>query len=332
MLYNAYIRIYWDEPPEMVTTWPAETISNPSVEPSFSSRLTVDPATVLGSQESNHASDILRQGAAAERAVISHQLLDLVRREVGGAAWDVVPRVLREHVGLDTTRRDTVDGDATGTEVGSEGLDHTNDSHLGSVVQDVVLDAKQTSSNGAHENEAAVVLKVLPRRLADEELCTGVEVKDVVVLLLCNLLRLVPRLGAAVAHDNVDLAEVLFGLLEQALNLADLADIGLDADGLGAGAGALNGLDDLIGGGLAVGVVDDDVGAALAELNGAATADTTSSARDESGLAVEGGGWDEDWLLSHGCCVYVELGYCVPAGSVKHVYLQDVTLTGGMGV
>ena len=191
---------------------------------------------------------------------------------------------LGEHVGLDTTWRNTVDGDTSLSKVGSERLDHTDDGHLGSVVQSVVANTEQTSSDGAHEDQTTIVLEVLPRSLTDKELCTSVEVEDMVVDLLGDLLGLVPRLGARVGHDNVDLAKVLLGLLEETLDLADLGHIGLDADGLGAGASGLDLADDFVGGGLGVGVVDDDGGSATAELNGASSTDTT--AWDERSMAV----------------------------------------------
>jgi hypothetical protein len=190
------------------------------------------------------------------------------------------PSVLGEHVTLDATRGDTVDSDTARAKVSGESLDHANDSHLGSVVKSVVADTKKASSNGRHEDQASVVLEVLPRGLADEELCAGVEVEDVVVLLLGDLLGLVPALGAGVAHDNVDLAEVLLGLLAH-----------------------------LVGGFLAVGVVDYDAGATATELNGAATTDTTAGTGDEGDLSMEGGGKNGDGALRHdgGVVVVVEV-------------------------
>jgi hypothetical protein len=53
--------------------------------------LTVDPAAVTGSEESYHAGDILGDGAATERAVLGHEVLDLLGGPVGGTARDVVP-------------------------------------------------------------------------------------------------------------------------------------------------------------------------------------------------------------------------------------------------
>ena len=60
--------------------------------------LSVDPATVLRHEESDNAGNVLGGGTAAERAVVSHHLLDGLGLDVRGATGDVVPCVLGEHV------------------------------------------------------------------------------------------------------------------------------------------------------------------------------------------------------------------------------------------
>ena len=54
-----------------------------------SNDLAVDPAAVLGRQEADDASDVFGRGAAAQRAVLGHHLLDVRGGDVGGAAGDV---------------------------------------------------------------------------------------------------------------------------------------------------------------------------------------------------------------------------------------------------
>ena len=158
----------------------------------------------------------------------------------------------------------------------------------------MVLDAQQTGGDGAHEDDAAIVLNILVRGLANKELRAGVQVEDVVVLLLRNLLGDVPALGPGVGHDDVDLAEGLLALLEQAGDLGDLADVGADGDGFGAVVEALDDLDDFLRWALRGDVVDDDGGAALAQLDGTATADSATGAGDEGDLPVERGCGDCD--------------------------------------
>jgi len=172
----------------------------------------------------------------------------------------------------------------------------------------VVLDAEETSGNGGHEHNTTILLNVLVCCLTNEELCPSVQVENVVELLLCDVLCCVPALGTTVAHDKVDLAESSLGLLEQAVDLANLGDIGLDGDGLGAVVEGLDGVADLIGGGLGVGVVDNDGASTASELDGTATADTTAGTGDEGDLVVEGGGGNGDDGLGH-CGGGCEVGF-----------------------
>lgn len=51
--------------------------------------LTVDPAAVLRRQEGNDAGDVLGHGAALQRAVLGHEVLDLLGRPLGGTAGDL---------------------------------------------------------------------------------------------------------------------------------------------------------------------------------------------------------------------------------------------------
>ena len=72
-------------------------------------------------------------------------------------------------------------------------------------------------------------------------------------------------------------AEVRLGLLEERDRLRHVGDVGLDGD-----AAAAHGLDlgdDGLGGGRAVGVVDDDVGAAAGELERHLLADAAACGR-----------------------------------------------------
>src|SRR5690242_8946450 len=126
-----------------------------------------------------------------------------------------MPSILCEHVRFDTSRCYTVDSDTTLSKVGSKGLDESDNRHLTSIVESVVFDAQKAGSNGAHEDDAAVVLDVLVGGLADEELRAGIQVEDVIILLLCDFLGDVPALGAGVGHDDVDLAEGLLAFLEE---------------------------------------------------------------------------------------------------------------------
>ena len=205
-----------------------------------------------------------------------------------------MPSVFREHIALDTAWSHAVDCDTAFSKVGRERLDESNDRHLRPIVQRMIFNPQQSRSNRRHKDNSAVVLDVLIRRLSDEKLRPRIQVENMIVLLLGNLLRLVPRLCARVRHDNIDLVKRLLGFCEKALDLGELGDVGADGDGLGAVVEALDDLDDFLGGAFARDVVYDDGGAALAELDGAPAADASAAAGDERDFAFERGGGDVD--------------------------------------
>ena len=208
-----------------------------------------------------------------------------------------MPRILSEHVRLDATRRNTVDRDALDTKIGRKSLHHSDDSHLGCTVQRMMLDTHQAGCDRRHQNDPPILLKILERGLPHKKLCPRIQIEHMVELLLRDLLRLIPALRPTVAHHDINLAKHLLCLCKQPVDLADLGHIRLDADGAGAIAERLDLLADFVGGGLGRSVVDDDRGAAAAELNSTAAPDAATGAGDEGDFVVEGGGGDgDDWL------------------------------------
>lgn len=143
---------------------------------------------------------------------------------------------------------------------------------LGTRVDGVLGHTLGLSGDGAHEDQPSADLEVLVRLARHEELAARVDVEDAVELLRGDVLDVAERHHAAVGADNVELAEDLDGLLEHAHDLVDVRHVGLDRGRVRAGL--LDGLHDLLGRLLAVGVVDDDFCAAAAELEGHLSADS----------------------------------------------------------
>lgn len=197
-----------------------------------------------------------------------------------------MPRVLVKHVGLDAAGGDAVDGDALGAAVDGKGTAETLDGGLGAGVQGVVGDARHDGGNGRRQDDAAAAAAVLETLLGDKELAPSVEVEDLVEQLLRHLELVAPDLHAAVGHDKVEPAKVRHGLVEEGDHLGRLADVGLDGDSLGTELLELR--DDLLGGLAAATVVDNDRGAATAQLDGDTTSDATAGTRDQGNLASEG--------------------------------------------
>nr|POE98246.1 hypothetical protein CFP56_64839 [Quercus suber] len=216
-------------------------------------------------------------------------LVHLVIAEVL-AVGDVLAAHGVVHVGLDAAGGDGVDGDLLVTAVDGHAADEGLDRALGARVDGVLGHALGLAGDGAHEDDAAADGKVLVGLAGDEELAAGVDAEDAVELLLGHVLQVAERHDAGVGADDVQLAEVLDGLGHELGGLGDVADVGLEGNGVAAFG--LDALDDLVGGVGRVGVVDDDLGAAAGELGGHGRTDATAGTGDEGDLAIKAGGLD----------------------------------------
>ncbi|KAK5624292.1 hypothetical protein RRF57_000007 [Xylaria bambusicola] len=166
------------------------------------------------------------------------------------------------HVGLYAARRNAVDRDLLVAEIDSHAPDKGLDGALGARVDGVGGDALGLARDGAHHDEAAADLEVLVGLAGDEELAARVGGEDAVELLLGDVLDVPEGDDAAVGAHDVQLAEDLDGLVEQRDDLGYLGHVG--AHRRRVAAALLDGLHHLLGRLLAVGVVDDDLGAATA--------------------------------------------------------------------
>jgi hypothetical protein len=93
------------------------------------------------------------------------------------------------------------------------------------------------------------------------------------VAYLSNIPQMPETNHPGITADDVQPAKVLDRVVHQTSSLRNNSNIGLKGDSIGA-----EGLDlgnDLLGGGLGVGVVDDHLGAAAAELDGHGGADAS---------------------------------------------------------
>jgi hypothetical protein len=191
-------------------------------------------------------------------------------------AGDVLLAHSMVHVGLDAAGSDSVDRDLLVTEVDGHAPDEGLDGTLGGGVDGVLGDSLGLASDGSHENETAADREVLVGLARDEELATGVDVEDAVELLGGHILDVAEGDDTRVGADDVELAELLDGLLEEFDDLVDVRHVSLDGGGIGAVL--LDEINDLVGGRVAVGVVDNDLGAATSKLKSHLTADTTACA------------------------------------------------------
>lgn len=204
---------------------------------------------------------------------------------IGSATWGISPSSVGEHVRHDTTWSNGIDTNMLVTHICAQASNESLDGVLAASVQRVVLWSTSSSSDGRHEDDRSLVLKVLVGLLGNEELRPSVGVEDVVVDLGSDLEKWGEVFLAGVGHDDIETPEGLLALLEESDDVGDLSDIGLDSDGVRTEA--LDLLDDGVGlvGGFSV--VDDNLGATSCELKSNTLADTSTGTSDEGDLALE---------------------------------------------
>lgn len=138
--------------------------------------------------------------------------------------------------------------------------------------------------------------------LANEELGTCVEGKDLVVQLFGDILRFGEGFGAGIVDDNVELTKGLDGLFKELGDFGDLGDVGLNGHGTTA---RLFDLGNSGQGGLSRGsIVDDDGSTSLGQDFGEAGTKTTASTGDQGNLAIETNirsGSHVEWESGRGC-------------------------------
>ncbi len=101
---------------------------------------TVDPFTVSMAQEHDNSRDIGWDSDTTEGDKLGNPGFDLRDGSVRSAAWGIMPRVLLEHFGLDSTWCDTVASDSLGATISSERAAEALVRRLGGGVEGVVGD------------------------------------------------------------------------------------------------------------------------------------------------------------------------------------------------
>lgn len=246
---------------------------------------TIDPLALVTAQHVNRLADVCRGADTLQWAHVGQSLVDGVHGHTLVAVGNVVPRVLVEHVGLDAARCDSVDGHALLTTIDGKGTGETLNGSLGAGVEGVVGNAADAGGDGGGHDEATAVSAVPERVLGNKELAAAVEVEDLVEQVRGDIDFGAPDLHTRVGNDKVEVTEVAHGLLKQLGDGLGLADVGLDGYTLGAQLAQLR--DHLLGRLGRAGVVDDHVGAPLAQLEGNTLADTTTCTRNKGDLANE---------------------------------------------
>ncbi len=141
-----------------------------------------------------------------------------------------MPTICVEHVREDSSRGDRVHRDAFWPAVGGKAAREAFDGGFGACVQSMVTHAGHVGRDGGRENDSAPAGAMSEAVLRDEELAAGVEVENVVIILLRHVFLLFEGLHAGVRHDNVESAIVREGPLEEGADFGGLGNVGLDGN------------------------------------------------------------------------------------------------------
>lgn len=236
--------------------------------------LAVHPLAILRSEEGNNAGNIDGLADTVVGRPGSGVLINLVVGEVL-AVGDVLLADSMVHVGLDTTWSNAVDSDLLVTSVNSHAAGEGLDSTLAAGVESVLGNALGLAGNGAHQDDAATLGHVLVGLAGDEELATGVDAHNAVVLLLSDILQVAERDNTGVGAADVELAIVLNNFVHELDGLGDVGNVGLDGNSVRANL-VFDLRDDLLGSLRTVGIVDDNLGTAAGELKSHLLSDTTA--------------------------------------------------------
>jgi hypothetical protein len=234
----------------------------------------------------------------------------------------VVLRDVVEHVGDGAAGRDGVDGDLLVAAVLGHDADEGLDGALGAGVEGVLGHGEVLGRVGGHEDDAAAAAEVAVRLARHEELRPRVDAEHPVEFVLLfppptrrsvslsvkiipgaswpgpapsssspehtylgHIAQVAKAHHPGVAADDVEAAKVLDRVIHQLGRLRHLSDVGLEGDRVRAQALDLR--HHFLRRFPRVGVVDDDFGAAAAELDGHGGADAAARAGDEGDFSVQ---------------------------------------------
>ena len=144
---------------------------------------------------------------------------------------------------------------------------------------------RQAADHRADVDDAGAFTEVFHGSLRGEQETEDVHVEDLVVVLFGEGIDGEELLDAGVVDEDVEVAEVLDGCVDEALSLSGLRDIATDGDGFATGG--CDGGDHIVRTSLAGGVVDDDGGALRGERFGDGGSDTLGCAGDDCDFTCE---------------------------------------------
>src|SRR5260221_1088443 len=187
-------------------------------------KLAGDPLGVARSQKGGDAGNVINLADAAERG-----LRDSAGLEVGADEACGVYAFGLDHAGGDGVDADLLRAKFVGEDA-SDGVDRA----LGSGV-DRAVGRRQAADGGADVDDAGAFAQVLDGSLRGEQETEDVDVEDLVVVIFCEGFDGQELVDAGVVDQDVEVAEVLDGCVDEALSLSGLGHVAMDGDGFATG-------------------------------------------------------------------------------------------------
>jgi len=235
--------------------------------------LSIDPLTIIRSQEGDDTGNIERLANTIVWRPSGSILIDLIVAQLL-TTGNVLLADGVIHISLNTTRGNAVDSNLLITAIDSHAASKGLDGTLGARIDSVLWNTLGLTSDGSHENDTTTNLEVLVSLTSDEELSPSVDGEDAVEFLLCDIFKMTERDDTRVGGDDVELAKVFLGFLEELNGLGDVGNVGLDGNSLASHTADL--VAHLLGGSRAVGIVDNNIGTTAGELKSHFFSDTTA--------------------------------------------------------
>lgn len=225
--------------------------------------LTIDPLAFRAQEQCDGTANIRWISKAVQWRRPCNASIDLAHWRVLIRTRRIMPCIAREHVGLDTSGRNRIAGNALRPAVDAKASRKALDRRLRARIQSMVWHMRDGRGDGRHEDDTAAAREILHALLRDEELAAAVDIEDAVELLLGDLELVLPDLCARVRDHKVQLSEVREPGCEELEDLVRLRHVGAQRNGFGPRAQLVDLVDQRFRERRRGGVVRDDGAAAL---------------------------------------------------------------------
>lgn len=176
-------------------------------------RLTIHPSPIFTSQEGNDPRYIAQIARSPQRRHGPNSLINFLISQTLPSR-NILPSGISIHIRLDSSRGNSVHSDLLLSEILRKASCESLDCCFTACIDSMSRNRPRLCADRAHKDESATRSDVFIRLLRDEELPPRVDSKHLVKLLRGDICKIPEMFDAGVGQDDVDVAEVGFGLFE----------------------------------------------------------------------------------------------------------------------